>query len=140
MRISVIIVIILFSVGAFSQNELTLEPSPLQPNLAEEFYIIVSNQSKEPVEFIGVSIEHLDKIKWKQARSDIECPCMAKCKKAISKLEPGESSKVEWDFKDNSCNQITTAGIYRAVVSGSWSEAEHKNLVLGQSGDFSVLK
>lgn len=87
--------------------------------------------------YIGVTVEKKVNGKWESIRWDTDCPCRAKCKKAVTNLGVNKSKKHIWDKKDFSCKAVESGG-YRFIVFGSWNIDTNKNDVIGKSNEFKL--
>lgn len=120
-----------------SDYPLEIKVKPPEPQRKKEIEFIVDNISNEVVSFVWVSIEKRSGDRWNTVRTDIECPCMAKCKKAIVELKTDEKIKATWDYKDSNCKTVGP-GDYRAFISGQWDEKLQGNKPLGISDEFEL--
>lgn len=103
----------------------------------DEIIFTVKNNSNKEVRYTGVSVEKEINKKWSLVRTDIDCPCMAKCKKAILPLKAKYIRKHFWDKKDNKCSNEAN-GIYRFVIYGGWNEKTNSLNMLGKSRSFEI--
>ncbi len=129
------IIIILASALASADVSVTIDTLSNQNNKVE---FTVSNIEKHThSKYHGVHVEKKEKGRWRIVRWHADCPCDAKCKRAIIDLGINESKKHTWDKKDFSCN-VVTKGEYRFNIPGARSENTNKIDILGKSGEFTL--
>jgi len=101
------------------------------------FAINVSTNN-EPVVFISIEVEKKGSDgKFRNARTDIQCECDAKCNKPSVKLKKGEAFVGVWDYRENNC-ATAAPGIYRFVVTGRYLEAVAGYEYYGVSKEFTL--
>jgi hypothetical protein len=131
-------VLLMFLSGlSFAQDSIEISLNKHIYTGNDKFHAQLSNDKENPVSYIGLSIQKLINDKWVLSRTDVGCPCRAKCKKKATVLENKDSSNETWDFKDNICSFIIP-GEYRAVVFGGWNQAKNESTILGKSSVFRI--
>lgn len=101
--------------------------------------VATNRDSEDPVVFIAISVEKKNgKGTFSSFRVDIECPCVAKCKKALISLKKFESRKAEWDLLGGHHCENAEPGVYRFAVIARYSEAISGYIYHGVSKEFTI--
>lgn len=102
-------------------------------------FTVCNNDERRQIKYIGVSVEKKESERWRIVRSHADCPCEAKCKRALIELEPGECKRHRWDKKrkNSMCEEVEN-GTYRFIVSGDWNPEADTIDLLGKSGEFEL--
>jgi hypothetical protein len=77
--------------------------------------------------------------KFQAFRTDILCPCDAKCNREPFRLKKTESASASWDFLSSAC-EAAGAGVYRFAVIARYSEALSGYVYHGVSKEFTITE
>ena len=116
---------------AAEAGALRLEVQPTGTGKPLRFEITVTNLVDQELTIPSLSIESA--AAEAIIRADIGCPCLAKCKRPVRKLDSGASAFFEWDGRNDRCESVDP-GSYFAVSYGAWVPGSDSHELLGRSG------
>lgn len=129
--------------GGEIQKEISAVTNKTEYQVSEEVKLTITNNLGESIELYNVEVEKYDGEKWEQIRYDIECPCMAFCKKAVLILLANDNREFTWDQKETECRKVNE-GTYRFRIAWESSETEEKRVQavpkISYSNEFRIIE
>ena len=104
--------------------------------------VVVTNQTPDDrtIKFIAISVERKEKDgKFYEVRTDIDCPCNAKCCGPERTIKKNEVIQAKWDFRYGDCH-VGGSGIYRFAIIERFSDATEGYVYHGASKEFTITE
>ncbi|OYT54950.1 MAG: hypothetical protein B6U72_01105 [Candidatus Altiarchaeales archaeon ex4484_2] len=119
------------------QDKTTIATDKTEYNRGENITLIVRNNLDEKIEFHVIRLEHYNELLWKEIDDDIDCPCSAFCKKAQTRLSPGETREYIWNQVGDDCRKIPD-GRYRFKVYWAIQDGLYEEWLKSHSNEFTI--
>ncbi len=127
--LGIIIALLIIWIVIIEDEGVILVTDKTEYERGEEVKVTIKNNLDGQIEFWAIGIGQIEYKEnanvWNVIRFDIDCLCMALCKKAPMYLNPGEKSEFTWNQKDDNCEQVNS-GRYKARVDWFDPTAEYR--------------
>ncbi|MEA3492748.1 MAG: hypothetical protein U9R27_12735 [Campylobacterota bacterium] len=128
------LIIGLLSLPLLAKSEITINIEKIDRD-AE--ITICNNIENREITYRGVNVEKKEKERWRFAKGNIDCPCDAKCRRAVVKLEFEECATHRWDKKMTRC-EVARDGTYRFIVIGDRDTKRNGTNIVAKSSEFKI--